>query len=204
MDAFTQPSPTLLQAILDDSAARHKHLCPRQVLGARLGLAGLLALGLPNVYDERFDNGRKHLLTIVETDGCAADGISAATDCYVGRRTMRVLDFGKVAATLVDTRTGTAVRVSPQLETRSAAGRYAPLARSRWHSYLEAYQIMPDAELVRVQPVELTQTLAEIISRPNLRVACAVCGEEIINEREVVVNGRSLCRSCAGDAYYRV
>lgn len=143
-------------------------------------------------------------LTIVETDGCAADGVSAATDCFVGRRTMRVLDFGKVAATLVDTRTGTAVRVSPQLETRAAARRYAPMARSRWHSYLEAYQIMPDAELLRVQPVELTQTLAQIISRPNLRVACAVCGEEIINEREVAVDGRFLCRSCAGDGYYQV
>ena len=76
------------------------------------------------------------------------------------------------------------------------------MARSRWHSYLEAYQIMPDAELLRVQPVELTQTLAQIISRPNLRVACAVCGEEIINQREVTRDARILCRACAGQAYY--
>jgi formylmethanofuran dehydrogenase subunit E len=45
------------------------------------------------------------LLTILETDGCAADGVSAATGCWVGRRTLRVEDFGKVAATFVDTQT---------------------------------------------------------------------------------------------------
>ena len=32
-----------LKYILDQSAARHSHLCPRQVLGARIGLAGASA-----------------------------------------------------------------------------------------------------------------------------------------------------------------
>jgi len=201
---ITAPPLEVLRPLLEESAARHKHLCPRQVLGVRLGLRGLLELGFIGVdYQPRFDNGRKRLLTIVETDGCAADGLSVATDCHVGRRTLRVLDYGKVAATLVDTQTGQAVRVSPALAVRDTARVCAPAARSRWHSYLEAYQIMPDAELVRVQPVQLTQSLAEIISRPNLRVNCAECGEEIINEREVLVDGRFLCRSCAGESYYK-
>jgi formylmethanofuran dehydrogenase subunit E len=51
----------------------------------------------------------KRLLTIAETDGCAADGLAVATGCWVGRRTMRILDFGKVAATFVDTRDPTDV-----------------------------------------------------------------------------------------------
>ena len=35
-------------------------------------------------------------------------------------------------------------------------------------------------------------------------VSCEGCGEEIINEREIVRAGRTLCRSCAGAGYYSV
>ena len=68
----------------------------------------------------------KRLLTIVKTDGCDTDGIAVATGCYVGRRTMRVLDFGKVAATFVDTQTGWAVRVVPSSNSRQLTRAYAP------------------------------------------------------------------------------
>jgi two-component system nitrate/nitrite sensor histidine kinase NarX len=50
----------------------------------------------------------------------------------------------------------------------------------------------------------LRTPLAQIISRPGVRCTCDRCGEEIINEREVVVSGECLCRACAGDAYYDV
>lgn len=193
---------TALRPYLETSAVRHKHLCPRQVLGVRIGLRGLLALGLIDETYRPFDNQNKQLLTIVEMDGCGADGISVATDCQVGRRTMRVLDYGKMAATFIDTRTGQAVRAWPQQDIRQKARHYAPDARSRWHAYLEAYQIIPDEELLHVQPVELTQPLADILSRPNLRTTCDQCGEEIMNERERVVNGRILCQPCAGNSYY--
>lgn len=198
------PDEALLQEILADSSALHRHLCPRQVLGARIGLAGLRALDLLGSEETpRFWNRRKRLLAVVETDGCGADGVAAATNCWVGRRTLRVVDYGKVAATLVDVRNGRAVRVAPRAEVRDLAIGFAPDAPSRWHAYLTAYQIMPDDLLLRVEPVALTQSLAEIISRPNLRALCDTCGEEVMNEREVWVNGRVLCRACAEGAYYR-
>ena len=198
------PPADLLQGILDESAARHRHLCPRQVLGARLALAGLRALGLvgPN-FGPRFDNGRKRLLTIVETDGCGADGIAVAADCYVGRRTLRVLDYGKVAAVLVDTKTETAVRVRPTHQSRQLAAQYAPDAKNRWQGYLLGYQRIPDADLIVVEPVRLTQSLAAILSRPNRRALCAACGEEIINEREVIIGNKILCQPCAHGSYYQ-
>lgn len=200
----TKPSESVLRPYLEESAARHKHLCPRQVLGVRLGLRGLLALGLMDETYQPFDNKNKRLLTIVEIDGCGADGISVATDCQVGRRTMRVLDYGKMAATLIDTKTEQAVRVWPRSDIRQTARQYTPDARSRWHAYLDAYQLIPDEKLLHVQPVELTQSLAEILSRPNLRTNCDQCGEEVMNEREVVVDGRTLCQTCAGNGYYRI
>lgn len=181
----------------------HKHLCPRQVLGARIGLRGLDALGLLDVTAvNRYENGRKKLLTIVETDGCGLDGIAVATDCHVGRRTLRVMDYGKMAATLIDVAGGTAVRVSPQPNIRQLAREYVPDARSRWHAFLAAYYIIPDALLLRVETVALTQTIEQILSKPRVRALCADCGEEIVNEREVMVNGRLLCLPCAGTTYY--
>jgi formylmethanofuran dehydrogenase subunit E len=199
------PAAAVLEPLMAASSLLHRHLCPRQVLGIRIGLRGLRELGLVGGdYLPRFANHRKQLLTIVETDGCGADGVSAATDCWVGRRTLRVVDYGKVAATLVEVASGRAVRVAPRPEARELAREYAPQARSRWHAYLEAYQMIPDDELLFVQPVMLRQTLAELLSRPSARAVCGQCGEEIINEREVLVAGRVACRACAGERYYEM
>jgi formylmethanofuran dehydrogenase subunit E len=174
----------------------HRHLCPRQVLGARIALfAGeYLDLELP-----RED---KRLFVFVETDGCALDGIAVTTGANVGKRTMRILDFGKVAATFVDTKSGEAVRIVPRTGIRSEARNYAPEARNRWIAQLNGYQVMPPHELLLAEPVQLTVNLERLISRAGVRVNCKVCGEEIMNEREVVREGMVLCRSCAGDAYF--
>jgi formylmethanofuran dehydrogenase subunit E len=192
----------VLTSLLDASAERHRHLCPRQVLGIRIGLFGLHQLGLLDADGRLFDNQKKRLLTIMETDGCGADGVAVATDCHVGRRTLRVVDYGKMAATFVDTVTEKAIRVAPSPQSRQMAAAYAPDARSRWHAYLEAYQVMPDDLLLEWQPVLLSPSVDELISRPGVRALCDACGEEIINEREVVGNGRTLCRACAGECYY--
>ncbi len=205
MNVPEAPNPEILRPLLDESAVRHRHLCPRQVLGVRIGLAGLRALGLIDAcYRPRFRNPEKRLLTIVESDGCGADGVSVATDCVVGRRTLRVLDFGKVAATLVDTNSSQAVRLAPASSVRALAIDHAPAARSQWHSYLQAYQVLPDEELLDIRWVTLTRPLKDILSKPGLRVCCDHCGEEIMNERELFQDGKTLCRSCAGDGYYEV
>lgn len=205
-DGAERPLHPLLTTLLAHSAERHHHLCPRQVLGVRLGLSGLMALGLLTADAiTPFGNNDKRLLTIVETDGCGADGIAVATNCFVGRRTLRVEDYGKVAATLIDTHSGRAVRVSPTAVSRDLAQKYAPNQPDRWHQYLIGYQYIPDAQLVTVTPVTLQQPLAAILSQPDKRVICQQCGEEVMNEREVVgENGRILCQACAGQSYYHL
>ena len=187
----------LLESILQESSKRHKHLCPRQVLGARMALyaSKLLGLDLP-----RSD---KRLLVIAETDGCTVDGLIAATGCHVGGRTLRILDLGKVAATFTDTSTGTSLRIAPSPKSRSLALEHIPDARNHWEAMLKGYQIIPNEELFKVHAVKLNIPLAEIISRPGRKTECAHCGEEIINGREFVKNDVILCRACAGDRYYR-
>ncbi|MBX3052620.1 MAG: TraR/DksA C4-type zinc finger protein [Caldilineaceae bacterium] len=185
-----------LSAILAASSARHSHLCPRQVLGARMGLAGGRALDLD------LPRTDKRLLVFVESDGCFADGVEVATGCTMGHRTLRLEDYGKIAAVFVDVKSERAVRVAPRLDVRDRAYAYAPGERRHYFAQLQAYQVMPDAELLVIQPVSLTTPVAQIVSRPIVRVDCERCGEEIINEREVWVGGQTLCRACAGSGYY--
>lgn len=186
-----------LAAILTESAARHDHLCPRQVLGARMGLAGMAEL---SIQTEEID---KRTLIIAETDGCFVDGLEAATGASIGHRTLRVEDYGKVGATFIDVRTGRAVRLASLPDIRQRAASLIPDARSRYHAQLDAYQIMTDDEMFSISGVVLTTPVQTLISRPGVRVTCEVCGEEIINEREVLRDGVALCRACAGSAYYR-
>lgn len=193
-DIRTEPD---LKVCLDRAAALHHHLCPRQVLGVRTGMLAAELFDLP------LPQADKRLFAFVETDGCFADGVSVAAGCWLGRRTLRLVDYGKVAATFVDTATGKALRVSPELSARRIALEYAPGEPDSWHAQLAAYRVMPTSELLRVEEVCLTMSLEEIISQPGLRVTCEECGEEVMNAREVLVGGRTLCRKCAGrDSYY--
>jgi len=187
-----------LDELLSACAALHHHLCPRQVLGVRMGLLAGERLGL------ELPQKDKRLLTIVETDGCGADGIAVATGCWVGRRTLRIEDYGKVAATFIDTETGRAVRLAPRSEARQTASEYAPDAPDRWTGQLLGYQRMPSAELLLAQVVQLNTPIEHIISRAGMRVTCARCGEEIMNEREIVRDDQVLCKSCAGSGYYNL
>lgn len=187
-----------LDELLAASAARHHHLCPKQVLGVRMGMlaAQILQLDLPQT--------DKRLLTIVETDGCFTDGVAVATGCGVGHRTLRIEDYGKAAATFVDTHTRRAIRIAPRVQARQSASKYAPDAANVWEAYLLGYQRMSADELFAVNEVQLTTEIEAIVSRPELRAICEVCHEEIMNEREVVRGGSVLCRHCAGQSYYRI
>ena len=182
--------------LLKQSSARHDHLCPRQVLGVRIGLAGMATLGLMSPINKSTG------MVILESDGCFADGIEVATGATIGHRTLHVNDFGKMAATFADVRTERAIRISPALDVRERAALYAPDEPRHYFVQLHGYQVMPDEELLRIQEVELHPTLEELISKPLVRVNCDYCGEEIINEREVIVRGLTLCRTCARDGGY--
>ncbi len=185
-----------LLKFLAESASSHKNLCPRQVLGVRMGRYAAQLLGFDPL------QVKKRLLVIVETDGCFATGLSTATGCTIGSRNLRIEDYGKAAATFTDTQMRRSVRIAPAAVARTLAGEYAPDVPDRWQAMLEGYQRIPDKLLFSWQPVELCTTIEAIFSSPGIRTACDICGEEILNEREVVREGKVLCRSCAGFSYY--
>ena len=185
-----------MHELLDRSSERHKHLCPRQVLGVRMGMMAARYL------DFEIPQSNKRLLTILETDGCFADGVEVTTGCTIGHRTMRVKDFGKVAAVFVDTKTKSSFRIASGINIRDIADSYGTTGKNSWERQLLGYQTMPDLELFSIAWVTLITPIEEIVSQPGIRVNCEICSEEIINEREVKFNGRKLCQACAGFSYY--
>jgi len=187
-----------ISSYLAQSSSRHSHLCPRQVLGVRIGVLALRLLG--------FDGppAKKRLLVIAETDGCLVDGIEVVTGTSVGHRTLRIEDAGKIAAVFTDVIANHSLRLAPRLDVRQRALSYAPDEPRHYFAQLCAYPIMPDDELLSIQEVVLTPSASVLVSRPGVRVDCTRCGEEIVNEREIYQDGQPFCRICAGQlAYYR-
>ena len=185
-----------LNELLKKCASRHSNLCPRQVLGVRMGLAGLAALGLEAPVTQ------KVALVIIETDGCFADGIEVSTGVSLGHRTLRIVDLGKVAASFTDLKSGRTLRLAPAAGVRQRARAYAPNETQAYAAQLQGYQAMPDAELFTFQEVRLQPSLERLISRAEARAKCERCGEEIINEREVRATGAILCQTCYRGGYY--
>jgi formylmethanofuran dehydrogenase subunit E len=161
-----------------------------------MGLAGLAILGLEAPVK------KGDALVIIETDGCFADGIEVSTGTNIGHRNLRVADFGKTAATFVDVQTGRAIRLSPAKNVRNYAEKYAPEMKTPYYAQLHGYQLMPDSELFIFREIVLNPPLKAILSSPGFRIECERCGEEIINERQVIVDGLALCRTCANQGYY--
>jgi formylmethanofuran dehydrogenase subunit E len=170
-----------------------------QVLGVRMAMLGLRKLGIDEPVRQR-----KRLLTFVEIDRCATDAVSLVTGCRLGKRSLKLLDYGKLAATFVDLETHRAVRVAARDDARvKARGMFSGLTDPR-QQQLEAYKIMDDADLFMVHWVKVKLKPEDLPGRPRSRVTCEQCGEGVNDGRERRVEGRVLCRSCAGESYYEL
>jgi formylmethanofuran dehydrogenase subunit E len=144
----------------------------------------------------------KRLIVFVETDRCGTDAIQTVTGCTLGKRTLKFVDYGKLAATFVDTETGRAVRVAAKESSREAARHFAPDESDRHQAQLRAYKVLPDGELFTVAEVNVPLQEADLPGRPPRRTLCQSCGEGVNDGREVSSGGRALCRACASAAYY--
>jgi len=184
---------------LEEAAAFHGGDCPGQTLGVRLGRAGLEYLG---VDDPRSDAWRKNLMVYVEIDRCAADALMIVTGCRVGKRTLKIVDHGIMAATFVNLKTGQAVRVIAREEARELAPRYAPEETNKYEQQRQAYRVMPEEELLSFEEVKVTIPPEDMPGSPISRVACEKCGDTIVDMREVRRDGKILCRPCARGAYF--
>ena len=181
------------------AAQAHGHLCAGQILGLRLAMYGVSLLGI----EDPAGADRKRLITYVEIDRCATDAIAVVTGCRLGKRALKFVDFGKVAATFCDLQTSRAVRVVALESARERARELYPEITEKNRQQMRAYREMPDEELFAIEWVAVDVPPQDLPGYKAPRVACQRCGESISFARQVVRDGQTLCRACAGERYYR-
>jgi len=187
------------EVLLERSTKIHGHICAGQVIGVRLSMLGLKEIGIDDPKVQR-----KEFYVLVEIDRCATDAIQSVTGCSLGKRSMKWLDYGIMAATFVNLKTNKAVRITALEEARETSKNYAPEIEDKYKRQLEAYRIMPNEELFKIQNVKVSIPNADMPGRPMQRVQCDACGDWVQDCREVMRDGKTLCRPCADGRYYEV
>jgi formylmethanofuran dehydrogenase subunit E len=182
-----------LDELLRQAEVAHGHLCAGQILGVRMSLLGLARLGIADPHGA----DRKRLITYVEIDRCATDAIGLVTGCRLGKRALKFRDWGKMAATFVDLVSGRAIRVVALENTRQLAQELYPHLETKSRQQLQAYRELPDAQLFHEQWVHVDIDAADLPGRSSERIVCQRCGEGVNFGRFVLVNGDSLCLTCA-------
>jgi formylmethanofuran dehydrogenase subunit E len=195
----TKTSVQTFEELLAGSLAAHGHLCPGQIVGVRMGLLGLRLLGFeaPPTYPQL-----KRLIVFIEMDRCTGDAVAYVTNAKLGRRSLKFVDYGIMAATFVDLESGQAFRVISTEESRDLALMYAPLESDKRAAQLAAYRIMPDSILFRVQEVQVDLSPFDLPGPTRRKVTCVQCGQVVRDNREVVKDGLPYCRPCADGGYF--
>jgi formylmethanofuran dehydrogenase subunit E len=185
--------------LLRDSVERHGHLCPGQAVGVRMAMLGCRLIGL----DDPSCRGQvKKVLVYVEMDRCTADAVALVTGAKLGRRSLKFMDYGIMAATFVNLESGKAYRVLSTEESRDLASYYAPEITGKREQQMEAYRRMPDSVLFKVQEVHAPIHDEDMPGPTRYKATCSRCGQVVRDRREVRRNGETLCRICAGGAYF--
>ena len=176
------------------AAQAHGHLCAGQILGIRLAMHGLRLLGIgdPTGAD------RKRLIVYVEIDRCAADAIGVVTGCRLGKRALKFVDYGKLAATFCDLRDGRAVRVAALESSRERARALYPEIEKN-QQQMRAYRELAEGDLFSHAWVRVDIPESDLPGYKTPRVICTICGEAVNFGRQV----GTVCRACAGKRYYR-
>ncbi|WP_071428917.1 FmdE family protein [Angelakisella massiliensis] len=172
---------------LQEAVAFHGHLCGGQMSGVRMARYALRLLGIEE------PKKSKRLICYIETDRCITDAIGTVTGCSLGRRTLKWLNYGKMAATFVDLETNKAVRIS------SNGKHYAPQGAD----LVEYFSKLTDEDLFNVQWVTVDMAPGDLPGPPCATAVCSQCGESVLDGKHIIRNGRVLCRACADGAYYK-
>jgi formylmethanofuran dehydrogenase subunit E len=186
--------------LLEGSAKAHGHLCPGQVVGVRMAMLGCRLIGLDQ---PRELPQIKQLVVYVEIDRCAADAIAFVTGVKLGRRSLKFIDNGIMAATFVNLKSGKAFRIVSTESSRDLAHVYAPDIEDRRQQQLAAYKRMPDDVLFTIAPVQVDVPIHDMPGPSRFKVRCDSCGAMVRDKKEVLLNDRVLCRPCAYGTYYQ-
>jgi formylmethanofuran dehydrogenase subunit E len=187
------------EELLAGSIAAHGHLCPGQIVGVRMAMLGLrlLEFEAPPTYSQL-----KQLIVFIEMDRCTGDAVAFVSNARLGRRSLKFVDYGIMAATFVNLKANKAFRVISTEESRDLAALYAPGEPDYRRQQLEAYKAMPDSVMFRVQEVKVELTPFDLPGPTRRKATCIKCGQVVRDGREVMWDGQPVCRPCAQGAYF--
>ena len=187
-----------LDTLLIECERLHGHMCAGQLLGARMALLGCRLIGI----DDPRGKDRKKLIVWVEIDRCMTDAISAVTGVRLGTRSLKYVDYGKVAATFLNTADKRAVRIVALESSRALADeRFSDIPNKRERQF-RTYSEATDDELFKTELVSVELSDMDAPGRPRSRVTCSICSEGINDGREITAEGAVFCRPCHGGSYY--
>lgn len=188
------------ETLLKGSAKVHGHLCPGQVVGVKMAMEGCRLIGLdePDTLSQI-----KKLIVYVEMDRCAADAVSYVTGARLGRRSLKFIDNGIMAATFVNLETGRAFRIVSREDARKRAERFAPGIADKRQQQLAAYKKMAVEDLFDIQEVRVDVPASDMPGPTRFKAVCARCGQVVRDKREIMKNNEILCRPCGLGAYYQ-
>lgn len=188
MNSFVQKN---YAQFLEEAVAFHGHKCAGIESGTRMTMCALQRLGLT---DPKGADSKK-LLVFVEVDRCATDAIAALTGCRPGKRTMKVLDYGKMAATFINLESGKALRLASTFGSKDGQ-----VENNSTPDFASA----ADEDLFVIQEVSVALRPEDLPGKPVRKAVCACCGEKVMDGREVERDGQTFCKPCsAGATYYQ-
>ena len=220
-DTIIDPRAKIMEAIaagdlrwlLNSAAQLHGHYCPGLAYGVRAACRAVTELGAHST-------GMEEVLAIVETNNCFSDGIQFVTGCSFANNALIFNDIGKTAFTLAR-RSGEGVRVVVSMDRESLASREpeaTELSRKviadrrgtdedsarltvLWRRAAFNLLDVPDSELLSVEKVT-----AEIpaYARIHGSIRCSICGENVMETRIRMRDGRPVCLPCSGQEYYQL
>ena len=185
------------ETLLARSVKHHGHLCSGQVIGVRMAMLGCRLIGIDDPYKDI-----KKIIVFVEIDRCASDSIAVVTGCKLGRRSLKFVDNGIMAASFLNLETCCAYRISATERSRELAKKYAPHIKNIRERELHAYRMMPTSELFKIEEVKIDLQRLDLPGPTRRKVVCVKCGETVRDGKEVIRDGKIYCKPCAGDAYF--
>jgi len=180
----------------------HGHMCPGLAIGIRVAELAIAEMG------DR--PGDEEVVAIVETDNCAVDAIQFITGCTFGKGNLIHLDYGKNAFRFIRRRDNKAIRIRLKSDAMKPLKPDEDQRLQRWRegnaSEMEKQEVMrlqkERAELIlKAQITDLLEVQSippEIPDRARIfnSLACARCGEKVMETRLHLLEGKVYCTEC--------
>ena len=178
--------------LIEQAGKHHGNICLGTKIGTRMTMSGLRRIGI----NDPKGTDRQKLMVFVESDRCPTDAIMALTGCRPGKRSMKVRDYGKMAATFINLETNQAARVVIKANRQTGEDDNGEQID---------FATFPEEELFAIAQVQVTLRPEDLPGKTLSRLPCDLCGENILDGREVRSGGRTLCLPCSlATDYYQI